>query len=220
MKYLSLLVLGLLASPAFAQTYTAGTLVATVTSPTSTANPVFVPASPTVAVMQCSTASLSCWPSAAGSIGPSVPLSSATNVFAIVPPATTPQWVAVASITTSTTTTPPPGTLTSGIATLTWQAPTAWQDLSPLSGFNVYMGANSCPATALLNPTPLPASTLTFTESGLTNGETYCFAVTSVDAAGVESVQSSPVTGTVPAAVVIKPVAPTNFTVTFSVSGK
>ena len=90
------LALCLAALTAQAQTYTAGVTVATLSGSAVS----FVPAAPATKIMQCTAAfANSCWPTEAGSIAPSVALSAATWVFAIVPPATSPQWVTVASIT-------------------------------------------------------------------------------------------------------------------------
>lgn len=98
------LALCLAALTAQAQTYTAGVTVATLSGSAVS----FVPAAPATKIMQCTAAfANSCWPTEAGSIAPSVALSAATWVFAIVPPATSPQWVTVASITASAPAAPP-----------------------------------------------------------------------------------------------------------------
>lgn len=73
---------------------------------------------------------------------------------------------------------------------LTWAAST-----SSVTGYNVYRasGANSY---VLLNVQPLTA--LSYTDSSVQSGQTYYYAVTAVDANGLQSMLSNQVTAVIP----------------------
>jgi len=98
------------------------------------------------------------------------------------------------SIQVTAATTPPPVT---GSATLTWQPPTERTDgssLSNLSGYRIYYGTSqgNYPNTASV------------TNPGLTSyvienlaGGTWYFVMTAVDAAGLESARTNPVSKTI-----------------------
>lgn len=69
--------------------------------------------------------------------------------------------------------------------TLTW---TYAADSDPAVSFNVYRATVSGgPFTQKLNSTPIPLSTLTWSDATGNGGTTYFYVVTAVDAAGVES---------------------------------
>lgn len=96
-------------------------------------------------------------------------------------------FVAASAVVTAVVATPSTGT---GIAKLTWAAPTQNTDgsaLTDLAGFIVYQGT--------VQLAKLPPSTLTYAVAGLAPG-TYVFAVTAINATGIESAQavSSPST--------------------------
>ncbi len=112
---------------------------------------------------------------------------------------------AVVSATQTITVVPPPDTTAPGVpiglaaspgdgsASLTWDAVVA----GDLAGYRVYQGASATgPWTLVRDEVSDPAATV----SGLTNGTTYWFAVSSVDASGNESALSTPAS--------VTPVAP------------
>lgn len=79
-------------------------------------------------------------------------------------------------------------TNTSGQLTVSWSVP-ASNGGSALSGYKVYRGPDTTFADATLVTTgacasPVPAGTLTCTDSGLTNGTTYNYFVTAVNGVG------------------------------------
>jgi trimeric autotransporter adhesin len=76
---------------------------------------------------------------------------------------------------------------------LNWDAPSSASD--PITGYNVYRTTGSGSNYSIL--TSVDAQT-TFTDSTVQSGTTYQYVVKSVDANGVESVPSSPVSVTVP----------------------
>jgi hypothetical protein len=100
----------------------------------------------------------------------------------------------------------PPGSLTAAAGdekeTLDWSAPTS-DGGTTISGYNVYDGTKSGQeSTKPVNPSPLPASTRTYTKTGLANGTRVYFVVKAVNAIGVgpPSNQASAIPATVPAA--------------------
>lgn len=115
--------------------------------------------------------------------------------------------------------TAPPSSTTDTVA-LTWNAPTANTDgsaLADLKGFNIYQGTSATTLVKVASIT-LPASS--YTTPNLAPG-TYYFAVTAVNAAGLESAQSETVSHelTAPAPPAPKvPGAPTNVKITVTVS--
>jgi hypothetical protein len=66
---------------------------------------------------------------------------------------------------------------------LTWVAST-----STVTGYNVYRLAGVCPASvsmpAFTKLTTTPVTTLTYTDTAVTAGSTYCYAITSVATGG------------------------------------
>lgn len=225
MKSLILILALLLPGLSLAQ-YAPGVQVAALNGTTVT----YVAPTPATSVMQCTNGTLTCWPTQAGTTGSAVlgSLPATGYVFAIVPPATTAQWVTVASITASSA----PSTaitIAPGPATLTWTAPTANLDGSAIAageiaGYNVYQSVAS-PVT-IANSTLLtltPVNALTFTTPPLSAG-TYYF--------GVAAVVSSSTTPTLAYAnggiatslpvivpviqVTVTPSVPTNITVTLA----
>lgn len=77
---------------------------------------------------------------------------------------------------------------------LSWTAPASSSD--PVVGYNVYRSSGAGNPFQLLN-TSVNVPT-TFTDSGVQNGQTYVYTVTSVDASGVESSDSNLFTVTIP----------------------
>ena len=104
----------------------------------------------------------------------------------------------------------PAATPGDGTATVTWSPP-ASDGGSAITGYNVYEGTTAGgESTTPLNATPLSPDTTSFPVSGLTNGTTYFFTVTAVNAIGEGpasgEVSATPVSaGTTPTA----PGAPT-----------
>ncbi|MET3960265.1 alpha-tubulin suppressor-like RCC1 family protein/fibronectin type 3 domain-containing protein [Marmoricola sp. OAE513] len=90
-------------------------------------------------------------------------------------------------------TTPPPvpggvqASAGSGTAQVSWSAVSA----ADLAGYKVYRGASAGDANPVLL-TPNPVTELTLPVSGLSNGTTYYFFVTSIDTSGNESAKSTP----------------------------
>ena len=87
--------------------------------------------------------------------------------------------------------TPPPAA-TKYTVNLTWDASS-----SAVSGYRVYRSTTSGTSYSALFSSPLNA--LTFQDSTVTDGDTYYYVVTSVDANGVESTYSNQVTANIPA---------------------
>jgi len=83
-------------------------------------------------------------------------------------------------------------TTNTGTATLNWTAPTQNTDgssLTDLAGYVIYYGTD---ASNLSNTIDInSASTVTYTIQGLASGNTYYFAISSVNSSGVQSVQST-----------------------------
>jgi len=102
--------------------------------------------------------------------------------------------LAAFTLTVTVGTTPPPVV---GSATLTWQPPTERTDgtaLSNLAGYRIYYGSSPSNYTESVN----------LTNPGLTSymienlaGGTWYFAMTAVDAAGLESARTNPVSKTI-----------------------
>lgn len=85
-----------------------------------------------------------------------------------------------------------------GSVVLTWTAPTLNNDgtaLTDLASYNVYSGASSTTLTKLAS---VPAASTTYTAIGLTPGQTYYFAVSSVSTSEGEGAQSNTVTAAIP----------------------
>lgn len=76
---------------------------------------------------------------------------------------------------------------------LTWDAPSSSAD--PVVGYDVYR-ATGAGAYSLLNSSPVSATN--YTDATVQPGTTYTYEVTSVDAAGVESVPSNTYTAAIP----------------------
>lgn len=82
----------------------------------------------------------------------------------------------------------PTGPTATGTAVLSWEAPAANTDGSPLNlgGFTIYQGTASC----CLHPvSSVPPTATTYTINGLAPGN-YYFAITAYDSSGVESFYS------------------------------
>jgi len=79
-------------------------------------------------------------------------------------------------------------------AALSWVAPTS----PPVTivGYNIYRSTAGSPTSQRLNPSVV--SQTTYVDSTVQAGVTYDYVVTSVDSAGVESVPSNQVAGTIP----------------------
>jgi hypothetical protein len=93
-------------------------------------------------------------------------------------------------------TSPPPQT--TGSATLTWTAPTLRTDGTPLTniaGFRIYYGTSGA---SYPNMVPVANDLTTYTVTNLTSGTTYYFVATVLDANGVESSYTNPVSKTIP----------------------
>jgi predicted phage tail protein len=99
-----------------------------------------------------------------------------------------------------------------GSAMLTWSAPVV-DGGSPITGYNVYLGTTAGgESTTPLNATPLAADASSFDATGLTNGTTYYFVVTAINAFG-EGNASNEATAT-PGTSATVPDAPTSLTCT------
>ncbi len=86
---------------------------------------------------------------------------------------------------------PPPPALT-GTAALSWTSPTG-----VVSGYRVYYGTASRGYEQALG-SGIVATTTTFTVADLPSGRTYYFAVTAINATGVESAYSNEATKLIP----------------------
>lgn len=71
----------------------------------------------------------------------------------------------------------------------------SWQATPSVIGYNVYRGSQ---ASNLSKVTAALDATTSYKDTNVTNGQTYVYSVTSVDAGNVESPRSSPVTVTIP----------------------
>jgi hypothetical protein len=128
------LALLLLVGAAHAQTYTAGVTVANAVG-------VQVPPTPTLSVLQCLPTDVNkCWPTIPNTSTSAVlsSLPGTAMVFAIVPPATKAEWVALSSISIAPVASPPVGS-------------TTWNSVTTLTG------CSTVPAS----PTPTQAYTVT-----------------------------------------------------------
>jgi len=94
-----------------------------------------------------------------------------------------------------------------GRVTLSWQAPES-DGGSPITGYKVYWGTSSGSYTNVQNT----GNVLTYTVTGLTNGQRYYFAVTAINSVG-ESAKSNEVSAT-PQSGVTVPSAPQNLVAT------
>ncbi len=116
------------------------------------------------------------------------------TVSILSPSLASPESVSLSGDGISTTTTPPPTppTPTQYTVKLTWDAST-----SPVSGYRVYRSTTSGTSYSPLFSTPL--NELSFSDSNVSDGDTYYYVVTAVDASGVESTYSNQVTANIPA---------------------
>jgi hypothetical protein len=80
------------------------------------------------------------------------------------------------------------------VVDLSWDAPP--RSAVPVAGYNVYRSPSGISAYQLLNSS-IDTQT-TYTDGTVQNGESYDYAIESVDDYGVESVPTSPVTVTIP----------------------
>lgn len=71
----------------------------------------------------------------------------------------------------------------------------SWQATPSVIGYYVYRGSQ---ASNLSKVTTALDATTSYKDKGVTNGQTYVYSVTSVDASNVESPRSNPVTVTIP----------------------
>ena len=113
------------------------------------------------------------------------------TVSILSPSLTSPESVSLSGDGVSTTTSSPPPT-TQYTVHLTWDA-----SPSVVTGYRVYRSTTSGNLYNPLFSTPLNA--LTFDDATVTDGDTYYYVVTAVDASGVESTYSNQATGNVPA---------------------
>jgi hypothetical protein len=73
----------------------------------------------------------------------------------------------------------------------------SWQNsTSIVIGYNIYRGTSNGGPYIKINSSPI--TTLSYTDSSVTSGDTYYYVSTAVDSAGVESVYSNQVTATIP----------------------
>lgn len=86
------------------------------------------------------------------------------------------------------------GAAVSYVVDLTWNAPASSSD--PVSGYHLYRSTGTGASLQLLN-TSVNVPT-TYEDSAVQSGQTYVYAVTSVDASGVESADSNLFTVTIP----------------------
>jgi FG-GAP-like repeat/Putative Ig domain len=82
----------------------------------------------------------------------------------------------------------------SGQVTLGWSASTT----TPIAGYNVYQATTSGGPYTKLNGAPVPAGTLSYTDSSVAGTTTYYYVVTAVDAGNLESVNSNEASATTP----------------------
>jgi hypothetical protein len=86
------------------------------------------------------------------------------------------------------------GIATSYMVNLSWDAPT--DSAVPVAGYNIYRAVSGSPTYTLVNPS---VDILTsYTDSSVQSGTVYNYEVESVDAAGVASAPTSPISVTVP----------------------
>jgi Bacterial Ig-like domain (group 3) len=86
------------------------------------------------------------------------------------------------------------GTATAYVVDLSWDAPTDSTD--PVAGYNIYRAVSGSSTYTLVNPSV--DSLTTYTDSSVQNGTVYNYEVESVDASGVASVPTSPISVTIP----------------------
>jgi Cep192 domain 4 len=86
------------------------------------------------------------------------------------------------------------GTSASHQVDLSWNAPAATSD--PVTGYNVYRAPAGTTSYQRLNSSP--DGSTSYTDSGVTSGQSYVYIVKSVDSAGVESAPSNTSTVAVP----------------------
>jgi hypothetical protein len=79
------------------------------------------------------------------------------------------------------------GAATSYQVNLTWDAPTSSTD--PVAGYSVFRSPSGASSYTQLNSTATTQTT--YTDTNVTNGQTYDYIVESVDATGVQSVPSN-----------------------------
>lgn len=98
-----------------------------------------------------------------------------------------------------------------GSVSLTWTAPTQRTDGSALvvAKYNLYR-ATSAAGLATATPIAITAPATSYTDATAPGGTTQFYAMTALDAAGIESVQTNPVSAVVPVA---KPNPPSGVTV-------
>jgi hypothetical protein len=85
------------------------------------------------------------------------------------------------------------GTAVAHEVDLSWDAPASSPD--PVAGYNIYR-ATGTGSLVLINSSP--DSTVAYVDSTVVSGATYSYEVKSVDASGVESIASNPITVTIP----------------------
>jgi Abnormal spindle-like microcephaly-assoc'd, ASPM-SPD-2-Hydin len=83
---------------------------------------------------------------------------------------------------------------TSYVVDLSWDPPTDSTD--PVAGYNIYRSPSGASNYQLLNPS-VDGQT-TYVDSTVQNGQTYDYIIESVDASGVESVPTGPVSAIIP----------------------
>jgi fibronectin type 3 domain-containing protein len=60
----------------------------------------------------------------------------------------------------------------------------SWPAVASATGYNVYKAQSACPGATFAKITATPVTTPSFSESGLPDGATRCYYVTTVNAAG------------------------------------
>lgn len=83
-----------------------------------------------------------------------------------------------------------------GVAAVQHNVSLTWQESTSVAGYNVYRGTQSGGPYAAVNSGLV--GTTDYTDSSVAAGQTYYYVVTSVDAQGLESVQSSQVQAVIP----------------------
>lgn len=110
------------------------------------------------------------------------------------------------------------GAAYAGTANLTWIAPTTRTDGSALSGavtYKVYRGTSSAAVASATTPIATVATGTTYTDASAPAG-TQFYAVSAVDAAGVESAKTNAVSVVIPVA---PPSPPTGLSVVAVIAG-
>jgi hypothetical protein len=83
-----------------------------------------------------------------------------------------------------------------GVQTASYSVALVWSPISGVAGYNVYRGSVSGgPYTLITNA---PVTTTTFTDTNVQSGQTYYYAVTSLNSVGVQSNYSNPASATIP----------------------